>query len=121
MKKVFLLILAALALGCLAESPKFTQTPTFLPVTPTPSATTSPTLQTPTPTLSETATTPAEFQFGVKYPAKVIYVYDGDTIKVNLSGQILIIRLLGIDTLEKISGEEQTIRIRCDNKSNLFS
>jgi len=91
MKKVFLFILAALTLGCLAESPKFTQTPEspiFLPVTPTP---------------SETAITPilTEFQFKVKYPAKVIYVYDGDTIKVNLSSQILIIRLLGVDTPEK--------------------
>jgi len=110
MKKVFLLILVALTLGCLAESPELTTqtpaTPTFLPATPapTPSATTSPTLQTSTPTPSETVITPAstfEFQFGVKYPAKVVYVYDGDTIKVNLSGQILIIRLLGVDTPEK--------------------
>jgi len=34
-------------------------------------------------------------------PAKVIYVYDGDTIKVNLSSQVMIIRLLGADTPEK--------------------
>ena len=59
----------------------------------------------PTPKIAQVQT-PApiptlEFQFGVKYPAKVVYVYDGDTIKVNLSGQILVIRLLGVDTPEK--------------------
>jgi len=104
MKKCTLLILIAfVVLGCLAESPEFassTQTPA-IPTTLTPSEipaiTPSQTTVISVPTLTPTP----EFQFGVKYPAKVIYVYDGDTIKANLSGQILIIRLLGVDTPEK--------------------
>jgi len=77
--KVFLLILIALTvLGCLAESPELRRTPTSSEVpaitpSPTPAITPAP-VQTPTPTPT--------LQFGVKYPAKVIYVYDGDTIKV---------------------------------------
>ncbi len=88
MKKMFLLILIVFAfLGCLAEPPELTPTPSGIhPVT-----ILSPTL----------TTTPLPIQFGVRYPAKVIYVYDGDTVKVNLSGQILKVRLLGVDTPEK--------------------
>jgi|Deesub1362A_J573_1020465.scaffolds.fasta_scaffold00525_36 micrococcal nuclease len=87
--RVLLILIAFAVLGCLAESPKLT-----------PTSGTHPAI---TPTLSPTQiiTPSPEFQFGVKYPAKAIHVYDGDTIKVNLSGQLLIIRLLGVDTPEK--------------------
>lgn len=112
MKKCILLILIALVvLGCLAESPEFasptqtaipaTPTPTFIPVTPSPSVAITPNNFSSPITDAHFNPTPVKLQFGVKYPAKVIYVYDGDTIKVNLSGQVLIIRLLGVDTPEK--------------------
>ena len=107
--RVFLLILvASTVLGCLAESPELRQTPaqtSHLTITPMPSETVIIPSPSPTPKIAQvqtpTPTPTTEFQFGVKYPAKVVYVYDGDTIKVNLSGQILIIRLLGVDTPEK--------------------
>ena len=111
--KAFLLILIALTvLGCLAESPEIaspaqtpTPTPSFIHITPTPFETPAITpTPSPTPKITPLMQTPIptpKFQFRVKYPAKVIYVYDGDTIKVNLSGQILIVRLLGVDTPEK--------------------
>ncbi len=108
-KRIFLLILIAfVVLGCLAKSPELRQTPaqtSHLTITPAPSETvvTHTPSQTPaiTPAQVQTPILTTEFRFGVKYPAKVIYVYDGDTIKVNLSGQILVIRLLGVDTPEK--------------------
>ena len=106
MKKCILLILIVLVVsGCLAKSPEFSS-PAQAPVIPTTTSTPTPSeipAITPSPTTVNsirTQTSP-KFQFGVKYPAKVIYVYDGDTIKVNLSDQILIIRLLGVDTPEK--------------------
>ncbi|RLI86990.1 MAG: hypothetical protein DRO98_04655 [Archaeoglobales archaeon] len=80
MKAALIILIALVVLGCLAESPKLAETPAMAP--------------------SQTQLI-SKFQFGVKHPARVIYVYDGDTIKVNLSGQILIVRLLGIDTPER--------------------
>lgn len=71
--KIILSVLIVFAiLGCITEFPKQKVTPTQ-----------------------------AEFQYGIKYPAKVVYVYDGDTIKVKLDNKILVIRMLGIDTPEK--------------------
>jgi len=97
--KILPILIAFAFLGCLAESPQLE-----IPATPqspiTPTQSEIPAI-TPTPSPISKITSVQEFQFGVKYPARVIYVYDGDTIKVNLSGQILIIRLLGVDTPEK--------------------
>ena len=103
-KRIFLLILIAfVVLGCLAKSPELRQTPaqTSHPTTPAPSETVVTHTSSPRIAQVRTPIPTNEFRFGVKYPAKVIYVYDGDTIKVNLSGQILVIRLLGVDTPEK--------------------
>ena len=62
--KIVLSVLIVFAiLGCITEFPKQKVTPTQ-----------------------------AEFQYGIKYPAKVVYVYDGDTIKVKLDNKILVIR-----------------------------
>ena len=115
------ILFIALLLGCAQPEhkpapimfPKYSETPTpevtkpvtkITPVTPSP--THKPVVKptpAPTPTITpevKPTPTPFTFEFGKKYQAKVVRVIDGDTIDVQINGNVYRIRLLGVDCPE---------------------
>ena len=89
-------LLAALSLSCLAPSAPVAPTETFEPPpspeppSPTPSATESPVVEEESPSPEETG----------RVQARVVAVIDGDTIDVEIDGQVYTVRYLGIDCPE---------------------